>query len=559
MGTGGSWDVYLVKTDFSGNYQWSKTYGGAGVDIGFDIKEFSDGSLLITGQGSFTTGNYVIKTDPTGIVLWSNEYGISTFGHSYSVDITKDGGFVMLGREGGNFYLVKANITGSSGCNSANVTTISSTPPTSSGTGGNSSSGGTAMIAGTLITSPALTDSVYCISGGCTPPVASFAWLDTALTVNFTNTSSAGTYNWDFGDSIFETTANPSHTYAVSGAYYVCLMVTDSCGIDTICDSVTVYFCPLPTAGFISADSGLTVNFTNTSSGGTYNWDFGDSAFDNTADPSHTYAASGAYYVCLMVTDSCGADTICDSVTVYYCPLPTAGFTSADSGLTVNFTNTSSGGTYNWDFGDSTFETAADPSHTYADSGTYYVCLMVTDSCGADTFCNSVTVYYCPLPTAGFTFTDSGLFTNTSSGGTYDWDFGDSNFDTTAAPSHTYAASGTYYVCLMITDSCGADTFCDSLLMIGTGIREQDILKQIIIYPNPASNILYIQLKDLSKQVQINVFDVVGRLILEKEIINEKEISIDLSGFEEGTYLIEFRMGDMRTIRKVIHINSQKD
>ena len=95
--------------------------------------------------------------------------------------------------------------------------------------------------------------------------------------------------------------------------------------------------------------------------------------------------------------------------------------------------------------------------------------------------------------------------------------------------------------------------------MIGTGIKEQDILKQIIIYPNPVSNILYIQLNDLSKQVQINVFDVMGRRILKKEIINEKEITIDLSGYEEGTYLIEFRTGDMRTVREVIHINSQKD
>lgn len=132
-------------------------------------------------------------------------------------------------------------------------------------------------------------------------------------------------------------------------------------------------------------------------------------------------------------------------------------------------------------------------------------------------------------------------------------------FATTADPSHSYAASGTYYVCLMVTDSCGSDTICDSLIVIGTGIKEQDILKQIIIYPNPASNILYIQLNDLSKQVQINVFDVVGRRILKKEIINEKEITIDLSGYEEGTYLIELRMGDMRTVKEVIHINSQKD
>ncbi|GFZ88159.1 protease pro-enzyme activation domain-containing protein [Dyella caseinilytica] len=77
---------------------------------------------------------------------------------------------------------------------------------------------------------------------------------------------------------------------------------------------------------------------------------------------------------------------------------PVANFTDTVSGLTVNFSNSSTdtGGTissYAWNFGDSSTSTSASPSHTYAAAGTYTVTLTVTDSTGAaNTKTGSVTV-----------------------------------------------------------------------------------------------------------------------------------------------------------------------
>jgi subtilase family serine protease len=77
---------------------------------------------------------------------------------------------------------------------------------------------------------------------------------------------------------------------------------------------------------------------------------------------------------------------------------PVASFTDTVSGLTANFTDTStdSDGTiasHSWTFGDGGTSTAANPSHTYAASGTFTVTETVTDNGGAqNSVSHSVTV-----------------------------------------------------------------------------------------------------------------------------------------------------------------------
>ncbi len=61
-------------------------------------------------------------------------------------------------------------------------------------------------------------------------------------TATFTNQSTnAITYSWNFGDaSPLNTTASPSHTYAVNGTYTVTLTITGPCGTDTYTQVVTI-------------------------------------------------------------------------------------------------------------------------------------------------------------------------------------------------------------------------------------------------------------------------------------------------------------------------------
>ncbi len=75
----GFYDAYLVKTDPDGNFLWSQAYGGAKEDRAYSVQQAMDGGYILTGikEGSGTSllDMYVIKTDPTGNLIWERTYG----------------------------------------------------------------------------------------------------------------------------------------------------------------------------------------------------------------------------------------------------------------------------------------------------------------------------------------------------------------------------------------------------------------------------------------------------------------------------------------------------
>jgi len=160
-------------------------------------------------------------------------------------------------------------------------------------------------------------DSLYQLDIGapCSSPVSNFTYSDSLLTVSFLD-SSSGALNllWYFGDGDTSSVQNPLYTYSNPGTYNVCLVTYNSCGTDSLCDSVTV-ICPVPVSSFEHSDSGLTVILSDSSTGATsWLWDFGDGNTSSSQNITYTYSAFGTYTICLTTINSCGSHTSCDSI-----------------------------------------------------------------------------------------------------------------------------------------------------------------------------------------------------------------------------------------------------
>ena len=100
FGGGGS-DIYMVKTDSSGDTAWTRAYGGSGMEWGYSVQQIPDGGYIIAGDTYFNGPGfqdvYLIKTDSSGDVVWTKEYGGASGEGAYSLQHLSDGGYIIAG------------------------------------------------------------------------------------------------------------------------------------------------------------------------------------------------------------------------------------------------------------------------------------------------------------------------------------------------------------------------------------------------------------------------------------------------------------------------------
>jgi len=120
FGTGCS-DVYLIKADANGDTIWTKTFGGTGYDYGHSVQQISDDGYIIVGY-TYLSGIgydvYLIKTDTSGNHVWTKTFSeANSNDEGNSVQQTSDGGYIIAGGTrtygiGTDVYLIKTDANG---------------------------------------------------------------------------------------------------------------------------------------------------------------------------------------------------------------------------------------------------------------------------------------------------------------------------------------------------------------------------------------------------------------------------------------------------------------
>jgi PKD repeat protein len=252
-------------------------------------------------------------------------------------------------------------------------------------------------------------------------------------------------------------------------------------------------------AGPYSVNEGGTVAVDGTGSfdpdGSVVAWDWdldNDGAYDDASGATATFSAASwdgptSRVIGLQVTDNSGAtgtDTATVNVINVAPSITSASGTPGPEGTPIAFAGSATDPaaadvlSYDWSFTDGGSATGANPTHTFADDGTWGFTLTVTDDDGGSDTASGTVVVSNVAPTLnsvsapdgveGVPIAMSASATDPGSDAlTYSWSFGDSSSGTGSSVSHTYADDATYTVTVTVTDGDGGSDSQTETVVVG--------------------------------------------------------------------------------------------
>jgi len=100
-------DIWIVKTDASGNIEWQHSIGGSSAEAVYAIQQTTDGGYIVGGETQSNDGDvsgnhgsrdsWVVKLDHEGNIEWQRTFGGSSDEAAISVKQTTDGGYIVVG------------------------------------------------------------------------------------------------------------------------------------------------------------------------------------------------------------------------------------------------------------------------------------------------------------------------------------------------------------------------------------------------------------------------------------------------------------------------------
>jgi len=287
---------------------------------------------------------------------------------------------------------------------------------------------------------------------------------------------------WQFEEGETSSQQHPSHIFQQPGYFDVSLEVTSSEGCsNSITDPVQVYHLPEPDYSPVNVCDSKDIHFSDhsTSKDGELTqwlWSFIDPQGDTLhtsqeQEPWYNFIEAGNWHVDLAVATTKGCtDTLNRQINVRTSPLPDFEYSTACLGEQVFFSDLTEAPPWaevykwEWDFGDGTTSSLANPSHLFQEDGKHEVTLTVTsiNGCVKDTT-KYITVH--SFPEVSFTAPDlcagqanqfiDQTYVPNSKPAYWKWDFGGKGSSKEQNPWFTFHEPGQYEINLTVTSEAG--------------------------------------------------------------------------------------------------------
>lgn len=581
-----STDYWIVKVDSTGNKQWDKRFGGTGSDLFKAISQTQDGGFILAGSSdSDSSGDktqdsrgdldyWIVKIDSIGNKLWDKRFGGDDIELLYDVDATADGGCII----GGHSW------SGATGDRSQPNWSTGSSPDIwivkvdANGNKQWDKRFGT-ILDDTFMHAEQTSDGGYMIAGyPGQDNSGDFQHSFNHSAIWLIKLNAAGNMQWDRILDAYDFEIFGSMQQTSDNGYIVLAYSNSDAGYDK------------GLANHIPGDYDIWLVKLNSS--GVKIWEriIGGAGKDGTGN-------SGIQGGHIMQTQDGGFLLSCESESSGYDKTETNwlqndqpwiiktdanGIKQWDKVVQVEHIN-DNGGVFGWAILDKAIA-CSDGSIAFANSNFGRAIGEKSDTAWASGQYDYWMIRYAVKPcNAMFTIIPDTAqlhhyFIHDFSYGAqplnYVWDWGDGSFDTIPYPSHTYANSGTYTICLATEDSAGCQSnYCDSLQYlqgpnstpVTVDVYPSEITavnsviqrsSSITIYPNPAHHILSIDSGFDMKSLEI--FSLTGKKTLALNFQDHSAThpnghhDLDISSLFPGVYFIKILTNEYIAIRKLI-------
>jgi len=124
----------------------------------------------------------------------------------------------------------------------------------------------------------------------------------------------------------------------------------------------------------------------------------------------------------------------------------------------------------------------------------------------------------------------------------FHWSFDDGTFSYDESPLHIYNSDGNYVVHLTASHCSFYDVHSDTIIVIGTGIQETQPEVEISVYPNPASNEIFLITYNKHTGAQFRIYDAAGKTVY-SGVVSDHSNLINIQHLLPGAYFMEIPKG----------------